>query len=135
MFEQFAETDIAGIHLRHGGEGPPVLMLHGYPQTHVMWSKVAPGLADAGHHVVCPDLRGYGQSHKPAAGEGFVNYAKRTMAAELVEVMAALGHDRFAVVGHDRGGASPTAWRSIIPRPSPGSPPSTSCPRSNSGNR
>lgn len=114
-FESFARADVDGIHLRHGGAGPAVLMLHGYPQTHVMWSKVAPGLAAAGHHVVCPDVRGYGRSHKPPAGEGFVNYAKRTVAAELVAVMRSLGHERFAVVGHDRGGR--VAYRLALDHP------------------
>ena len=115
MFEGFVETEVAGIHLRHGGEGSPVLLLHGYPQTHVMWSQVAPGLRDGGQAVVCPDLRGYGRSHKPPAGDGFVNYSKRTMAAELVDVMAALGHERFAVVGHDRGGR--VAYRMALDHP------------------
>lgn len=103
-FPGFDEREVHGIHLRTAGDGPAVLLLHGYPQTHEMWADVAPGLAAAGRRVVCADLRGYGRSHKPPAGEGNVNYAKRTMAAELVAVMAALGHERFAVVGHDRGG-------------------------------
>jgi haloacetate dehalogenase len=115
MFEGFVETDIDGIHLRHGGAGSPVLLLHGYPETHIMWSKVAPGLAHAGRFVVCADLRGYGQSHKPPAGEGNLAYAKRTMAAELVAVMGALGHERFAVVGHDRGGR--VAYRMALDHP------------------
>lgn len=104
MFEGFETAEIAGVHLRHAGSGPPVLLLHGYPQTHLMWSEVAPGLVAAGHAVVCPDVRGYGASHKPPAGERAIDYSKRVVAAELVEVMAALGHERFAVVGHDRGG-------------------------------
>lgn len=115
MFDGFAIQKVQGIHLRIGGDGPPVLLLHGYPQTHAMWHRVAPGLVDAGRTVVCPDLRGYGQSHKPPAGEGYVNYAKRTMAAELVSVMADLGFDRFALAGHDRGGR--VAYRMALDHP------------------
>jgi len=115
MFEGFVEADVAGIHLRHAGSGSPVLLLHGYPETHVMWSEVAPGLVAAGHHVVCPDVRGYGASHKPPAGEGNVNYSKRAVAAELVAVMAELGHERFAVAGHDRGGR--VAYRMALDHP------------------
>lgn len=96
-------TSGAAINLRHAGTGPPVLLLHGYPQTHAMWHRVAPALADD-YHVVCADLRGYGDSDKPASGSDHAAYSKRAMAADMVEVMAALGHDSFAVVGHDRGG-------------------------------
>jgi haloacetate dehalogenase len=85
-----------------GGSGPPLLLLHGYPQTHVMWRKVAPRLAEH-FTVVVPDLRGYGDSSKPPAGENFVNYSKRELALDQVEVMRALGFERFAVAGHDRG--------------------------------
>lgn len=92
----------ADIHLCHGGSGPPLLLLHGYPQTHVMWHRVAPALAEY-FHVVCPDLRGYGDSDKPRGDAQHARYAKRAMAQDNVEVMAALGHQRFAVVGHDRG--------------------------------
>ncbi|MFE9388670.1 alpha/beta hydrolase [Streptomyces sp. NPDC006784] len=84
-----------------GGSGTPVVLLHGFPQTHLMWRHVAPLLA-AEHTVICPDLRGYGASDKPAAADPDV-YAKRTMAADIVSAAAALGHDRFALVGHDRG--------------------------------
>lgn len=115
MFDGFQTWDVQGIHLRIGGEGPPLLLLHGYPQTHEMWHRVAPGLAAAGRTVVCPDLRGYGQSHKPPAGDGAVNYAKRTMAAELVSVMGELGFDRFALAGHDRGGR--VAYRMTLDHP------------------
>ncbi len=115
MFDGFQTRDVQGIHLRIGGEGPPLLLLHGYPQTHEMWHRVAPGLAAAGRTVVCPDLRGYGQSHKPPAGDGYVGYAKRTMAAELVAVMAELGFDRFALAGHDRGGR--VAYRMTLDHP------------------
>jgi len=86
-----------------GGEGPPVLLLHGYPETHVMWHKVAPALA-RDYTVVCPDLRGYGDSSKPKGVPDHSNYSKRAMAQDMVEVMQALGHARFHVVGHDRGG-------------------------------
>src|SRR5215471_18509579 len=96
------ETTGATINLVTGGGGPALLLLHGYPQTHVMWRKVAPRLAQD-FTVVVPDLRGYGDSSKPPAGENFVNYSKRALALDQVEVMAALGHDRFAVAGHDRG--------------------------------
>jgi haloacetate dehalogenase len=85
------------INLWVGGEGPPVLLLHGYPQTAQMWHKVAPKLLDE-FTVVCPDLRGYGDSDKPRDG-----YDKKTMARDMHEVMAALGHTRYALVGHDRG--------------------------------
>jgi haloacetate dehalogenase len=90
------------INLERGGEGPPVLLLHGYPQTHVMWRRVAPALAEH-FTVVCPDLRGYGDSEKPRDGGGGRAYSKRVMAADQVALMRSLGFDRFAVVGHDRG--------------------------------
>ena len=96
------ETEGARIHLSVGGEGPPLLMLHGHPQTHLTWHKIAPRLAER-FTVVLPDLRGYGDSAKPEGGERHVNYSKRAMAADQVEVMRALGFSRFAVVGHDRG--------------------------------
>ncbi|HWK44320.1 MAG TPA: alpha/beta hydrolase [Stellaceae bacterium] len=84
------------------GEGPPLLLLHGHPQTHVTWHKIAPKLA-ARFSVVACDLRGYGDSSKPEGGPGHINYSKRSMAADQVSVMRALGHERFSVVGHDRG--------------------------------
>ncbi len=93
----------ATINLVAGGNGPPVLLLHGYPQSHVMWHKVAPQLA-RDYAVVCPDLRGYGDSSKPRGLPDHSNYSKRAMANDMVEVMRALGHQRFHVVGHDRGG-------------------------------
>jgi haloacetate dehalogenase len=96
-------TSGAVINTVHGGDGPPVLLLHGYPETHAMWHKVAPLLARE-YTVVCPDLRGYGDSSKPKGVPGHANYSKRAMALDMVEVMAALGHRRFHLVGHDRGG-------------------------------
>lgn len=91
------------IHVRMAGDGPPLLLLHGYPQTHVMWHKIAPRLAEE-FTVVLADLRGYGDSSKPPGGDGHANYSKRAMARDQVEVMRALGFGRFAVAGHDRGG-------------------------------
>ena len=84
------------------GNGPAILLLHGYPQSHVMWHRVAPALART-HTVVCADLRGYGDSSKPRGLPDHGNYSKRTMAADMVGVMRALGHERFHLVGHDRG--------------------------------
>ena len=96
------QTTAVRLRCAVGGSGPPLLLLHGHPQTHATWHKVAPGLA---RHftVVAADLRGYGDSDKPAGGERHVNYSKRAMAQDQVELMAALGFPRFAVVGHDRG--------------------------------
>src|SRR5437763_15391513 len=86
-----------------GGNGPPLLLLHGYPQTHAMWHKVAPRLAER-FTVVCSDLRGYGDSSKPEGGARHANYSKRAMAADQVAVMRELGFERFCVAAHDRGG-------------------------------
>jgi len=86
-----------------GGSGPPILLLHGAPQSHISWRLVAPKLA-ASHTVIVPDLRGYGDSSKPADGENHVNYSKRAMALDQVEVMKHFGFDRFPVIGQDRGG-------------------------------
>src|SRR5579864_1430961 len=96
------ETSGATINLVTGGSGPPLLLLNGYPQTHVMWRKVAPRLA-RDFTIVVPDLRGYGDSSKPPAGADCVAYSKRALAQDQVEVMAALGFNKFAVAGHDRG--------------------------------
>jgi haloacetate dehalogenase len=85
------------------GHGPPLLLLHGFPQTHLIWRKVVPRLAQS-FTVVATDLRGYGDSSKPAGGAGHANYAKREMARDQVEVMRALGFERFLLCGHDRGG-------------------------------
>jgi pimeloyl-ACP methyl ester carboxylesterase len=92
--------DVA-LNVAVGGSGSPVVLLHGFPQTHLMWRHVAADLA-ADHTVICPDLRGYGASDKPADPGGSA-YAKRTMAADIVALAGALGHDRFALAGHDRG--------------------------------
>src|SRR6266536_190557 len=106
MFEGFEQHDIdtedARIVSFIGGSGPPLLLLHGYPQTHVTWHRVAPALAGR-FTVVCPDLRGYGDSGKPPSDPAHEPYSKRVMAADQVELMRALGFERFAVVGHDRG--------------------------------
>jgi haloacetate dehalogenase len=90
------------IRLRHGGSGPPLLLLHGNPQSHLMWHGVAPSLAER-FSVVCPDLRGYGGSFKPPATSTHAPYAKEAMAADMVEVMRHFGHEQFSVAGHDRG--------------------------------
>jgi haloacetate dehalogenase len=95
--------DGATIHAVVGGDGPPLLMLHGYPQSHAMWHRLAPTLARE-RTVVCADLRGYGDSSKPRGLPDHSNYSKRVMAADMVALMRSLGHERFDVVGHDRGG-------------------------------
>ncbi|MEU0810323.1 alpha/beta hydrolase [Streptomyces sp. NPDC005970] len=94
-------ADGVSLHAAVGGSGPPVVLLHGFPQTHLMWRHVAADLA-ADHTVICPDLRGYGASDKPADPDGTA-YAKRTMAADIVALARELGHERFALAGHDRG--------------------------------
>jgi haloacetate dehalogenase len=107
MLDGFAPRviDVAGstVALAIAGDGPPLLLLHGYPQTRACWHRVAPALAER-FRVVVADLRGYGGSAKPPGGPDHAAYSKRAMAADLVGAMAALGHDRFAVAGHDRGG-------------------------------
>ncbi len=107
MFDGFEEFKIqtggAQIHGVKRGSGPPLLLLHGYPQTHVIWHKIAPQLAE-NFTVIATDLRGYGDSSKPDGGANHEQYSKRVMANDQVEVMAQLGFDRFYVAGHDRGG-------------------------------
>jgi haloacetate dehalogenase len=106
MFDGFEEFDLptsgGSIHGRRGGEGPPVLLLHGIPETHLMWHRVAPQLAER-FTVVATDLRGFGDSRTPPSAPDHVPHSMREIAGEQVKVMAALGHERFAVVGHDRG--------------------------------
>jgi haloacetate dehalogenase len=108
VFEGFrlSVVDTGEVHLRvrHGGAGPAVLLVHGHPRTHATWHRVAPALAAAGYRVVCPDLRGYGQSGVPADQPGHQQASKRVMARDLLAVMQALGEHRFSAVGHDRGG-------------------------------
>ncbi|MBT3658515.1 MAG: alpha/beta hydrolase, partial [Rhodospirillaceae bacterium] len=106
MFDGFETKRItttgADIHLKAAGAGPPVLLLHGYPQTHICWQFVAPILAEK-FTLVVPDLRGYGDSAGPAPDSEHHGYSKRAMAVDMVEVMTALGHETFSTVGHDRG--------------------------------
>lgn len=106
LFPGFAshwiDTEEGRVFARSGGSGPPVLLLHGFPQTHVMWHRIAPALA-ARHTVVCMDLRGYGWSSAPRGDGGRETYSKRAMGRDAVRVMEALGHARFALAGHDRG--------------------------------
>jgi len=106
MFDGFALDRIdvgeATLRVRHGGSGPPVLLLHGHPRTHTTWHRVAPRLAHE-FTVVCPDLRGYGESSAPPTTPDHEPYSKRAMARDCVKLMRTLGHDRFAVAGHDRG--------------------------------
>ena len=97
------QTSATTINLVHGGKGRPVLLLHGWPQTHVTWHKIAPRLTQD-FYVVVADLRGYGDSGKPPGGANHEGYSKRAMAQDQVEIMRQLGFDTFAVVGHDRGG-------------------------------
>ncbi|MEV8087873.1 alpha/beta fold hydrolase [Streptomyces nigra] len=106
-------ADGVALHAAVGGSGPAVVLLHGFPQTHLMWRHVAADLA-ADHTVICPDLRGYGASDRPAETDGSV-YAKRTMASDVVELARRLGHDRFALAGHDRGAL--VAFRAALDHP------------------
>jgi haloacetate dehalogenase len=107
MFEGFESKNISTsettIHAVVGGSGPPLLLLHGYPQTHAMWHEVAPGLAER-FTVVASDLRGYGDSGKPASDARHLVYSKRATARDQIELMESLGFRRFLVAGHDRGG-------------------------------
>jgi haloacetate dehalogenase len=109
MFEGFSEATIdvpgAQIFVRYSGAGQPVMLLHGHPRTSSTWHRVAPQLVERGFTVVCPDLRGYGRSRGPQPSGDHSAHCKRAVAADMVNVMRALGHDRFALAGHDRGGA------------------------------
>ncbi len=117
-FESFQlsriDTGEATLRVRHGGSGPPLLLLHGYPETHMMWGKIADDLA-RDFTVVAPDLRGYGESSKPVTTEDHEPYSKRAMARDVVALMAGLGFDNFNVAGHDRGGR--VAYRLALDRP------------------
>ena len=116
-FAGFAEHEIsageATIYARAGGAGPPLVLLHGYPQSHLMWAKVAGALASR-FTVVAADLRGYGRSSAPDSAKG-ERYTKRVMAKDVIALMSALGHERFAVAGHDRGGR--VAYRLALDHP------------------
>ncbi len=118
MFEGFegqrVSTQGAEIYLLKGGSGPALLLLHGYPQNHVMWHAVA-SLLRARFSLVIPDLRGYGDSQGPPPDPQHLNYSKRAMANDMVEVMTALGHERFMLAGHDRGGR--VAYRLALDHP------------------
>lgn len=106
MFDHFTLDEVAvgevRLRVRHGGSGPALVLLHGHPRTHTTWHAVAPLLA-RDFTVVCPDLRGYGGSSKPDSDASHAAYSKRAMASDVVGLMTAIGHDRFCVVGHDRG--------------------------------
>jgi len=106
MFDDFERFDLdtgdGALHGVRGGSGPALLLLHGYPQTHAMWHRIAPALAER-FSVVAPDLRGYGRSFKPPSEADHSSYSKRAMAQDLVRLMERLGHSRFAVLAHDRG--------------------------------
>lgn len=118
VFDGFAydqiDTSSGVIHVCHGGSGPPILLLHGYPQTHVMWHKVAPLLA-RDFTVVAPDLRGYGDSFRPLSTSDHAPHSKRVMALDQIEVMHQLGFEQFFVAGHDRGGRC--AYRMALDHP------------------
>ena len=118
MFAGFAEhrleTARGTVFARVGGDGPPLLLLHGYPQTHLMWRAAAPLLAER-FTVVAADMPGYGASFRPVPAPDHVPHAKRSVARDLVEAMASLGHERFAVAGHDRGGR--VAYRMALDHP------------------
>jgi len=104
-FEQdVVEVNNVQINYVMAGEGPPLLLLHGHPQNLVVWRKVAADFVKAGYQVIASDLRGYGDSSKPEGGLNHSEYSKRQMAKDQVELMSQLGHDRFVVIGHDRGG-------------------------------
>jgi haloacetate dehalogenase len=113
---QLSQVDVGEVALRvrHGGSGPPLLLLHGYPETHMMWSQVAGDLA-RDFTVIAPDLRGYGRSTPPADSEDHETYSKRAMARDAIALMAHFGFERFDVAGHDRGGR--VAYRLALDHP------------------
>ncbi|MBT2528422.1 alpha/beta hydrolase [Streptomyces sp. ISL-99] len=119
MFEEFesklVQVQDASIFVRYGGEGPPVLLLHGHPRTSATWHRVAPQLVERGFTVVCPDLRGYGRSRGPVPTADHTAHSKRAVARDMLAVMRSLGHDRFLLAGHDRGGA--VALRLVLDHP------------------
>lgn len=118
MFEGFTEhrlpTGRGDVYALVGGSGPPLLLLHGYPETHLMWREIAPKLAER-FTVVAADLPGYGGSFRPTPEADHMPHSKRALAQDLVEAMAALGHESFAVAGHDRGGR--VAYRMALDHP------------------
>ena len=118
MFDGFSDHEVptgrGSVFAGVGGEGPPLLLLHGYPQTHLMWHSTAP-LLTGRHTVVVADLPGYGASFRPTPTPDHTAHSKRALAVDLVEAMAVLGHDRFAVAGHDRGGR--VAYRMALDHP------------------
>src|ERR1700756_4639734 len=118
LFPGFAshwiDTEVGRIFARSGGEGPPLLLLHGYPQTNMMWHRVAPELARR-FRVVLPDLPGYGWSVAPRANARHEPYSKRAMARVMIELMEKLGHARFRLAGHDRGAR--VAYRLALDHP------------------
>ncbi|MFL6165096.1 MAG: alpha/beta fold hydrolase [Ornithinibacter sp.] len=120
MMTGFDEWDVevapdVRLHGRSGGDGPPVVLLHGHPRAHTTWYRVAPELARRGLTVVCPDLRGYGRSSTPEPDGQHERYSNRTMAHDVVALMRHSGHERFAVVGHDRGQG--VAYRTALDHP------------------
>ncbi len=120
MFEQFAaervDTAETSVCVRYGGEGPPLLLLHGHPRTSATWHRVAPLRVERGFTVVCPDLRGYGRSRGSMPTDDHAEHSKRAVAQDMVGVMRLLGHERFGLVGHDRGAAA--ALRLVLDHPS-----------------
>ncbi|MGO4595878.1 alpha/beta fold hydrolase [Leifsonia sp. 2TAF2] len=119
MFDGFEIADVdvgeASIHVRHGGDGPPLVLLHGHPRTGATWHRVAPLLVERGFTVIVPDLRGYGRSSAPVPRPDHSQASKRAMADDILSLMRTLGHDRFDLVGHDRG--SYAAFRLAMDHP------------------
>lgn len=112
---EYMDVGAASIFARYGGDGAPVLLLHGHPRTSATWHRVAPTLVERGFTVVCPDLRGYGRSRGPAPTADHGAHSKRAVAGDMVRLMRSLGHDGFAVAGHDRG--SYVAFRLAMDHP------------------